>query len=73
MATICIKNFPADLHEAIRKKARENRSSMRAEVIRVLKENVVTAAQLRRRRKIIDKLSELRGTKSPGNDPFPHG
>jgi plasmid stability protein len=40
VATICIKNFPADLHNAIRKKARKNRTSIRAEVIRALEETL---------------------------------
>jgi hypothetical protein len=40
MATISIKNFPDDLHKTIRKKARENHSSIRVEVIRALEETL---------------------------------
>jgi len=71
VATLCNKNSPDDLHNAIRKRARENGSSMRAEVIRILKENVVPPAELRRRRKIFDKLLNVRTTKPAEDRPYP--
>jgi len=49
MPTICIKNFPDDLYEALRVRARENRTSIRAEVLAVLEECVRAEKELKRR------------------------
>jgi hypothetical protein len=62
---------PKDLYEALRARARKNRTSIANEVIEMLKESVPTAAELKRRRKLIDDLAEIRAYKPPGRGPFP--
>ncbi len=64
MATLYVENVPDDLYEALRKRARQKRSSIAAEVIGLLRDNVPTAAELRRRQKIFKALLEL-GTRKP--------
>lgn len=60
MATLYVENVPADLYKALRKRARENRRSMAAELISLLERNFPTADQLRRRRDAYNQLAALR-------------
>jgi plasmid stability protein len=71
MPTLYVENVPRDLYEALRARARKNRSSIAAEVIEMLKDTVPTAAELKRRRKLLDDLAEIRAYKPPGLGPFP--
>jgi plasmid stability protein len=71
MPTLYVENVPKDLYEALRARARKNRSSIAAEVIEMLKDTVPTAAELKRRRKLIDDLAEIRAYKPSGPGPFP--
>lgn len=71
MPTLYVENVPKDLYEALRARARKNRSSMAAEVIALLKDNVPTAAELKRRRHLYNELAELRSHKPAGPGPFP--
>ena len=71
MPTLYVENVPKDLYEALRARARKNRSSIAAEVIEMLKDTVPTAAELKRRRKLLDDLAEIRAYKPPGPGPFP--
>ncbi|MGA7079663.1 MAG: hypothetical protein WBQ43_17545 [Terriglobales bacterium] len=71
MPVLYVENVPKDLYEALRARARKNRSSIAAEVIEMLKDTVPTAAELKRRRKLIDDLAEIRAYKPPGPGPFP--
>jgi plasmid stability protein len=71
MPTLYVENVPRDLYEALRARARKNRSSIAAEVIEMLKDTVPTAAELKRRRKLIDDLAEIRAYKPHGPGPFP--
>jgi plasmid stability protein len=71
MPTLYVENVPKDLYEALRTRARKNRSSIAAEVISALKDMVPTVAELKRRRKLYDDLAELRSHKPLGDGPFP--
>jgi len=71
MPTLYVENVPKDLYEALRARARENRSSIAAEVIEVLTHHVPTATELKRRRQLYDVLAEIRSRKPPGKGPFP--
>jgi plasmid stability protein len=71
MPTLYVENVPRDLYEALRARARKKRSSIAAEVIELLKDNVPTAAELKRRRQLYDDLAKLRSQKPPGKGPFP--
>jgi plasmid stability protein len=71
MPALYVENVPQDLYQALRKRARENRKSIAAEVISLLERNVPTAKELQGRREFYKRMAELRAhqPKSPG--PFP--
>ena len=71
MPTLYVENVPKDLYEALRARARKNRSSIAAEVIEMLRDTVPTAAELKRRRQFYDELREIQAHKPPGKAPFP--
>lgn len=71
MATLYVENVPDDLYKALRKRAKANRSSIAAEVIGLLKKNIPTEAELKRRREIFDRLAELRARPPLTAGPFP--
>jgi plasmid stability protein len=70
MATLYVENVPDDLYKALRKRAKANRSSIAAEVIGLLKRNIPTEAELKRRRKLFDDLAKLRAQPPVGPGPF---
>jgi len=70
MPTLYVENVPEDLHEALRKRARENGTSMAAEVISMLKQWVPTEAELARRRKIFKRIMRIRAQASESPGPF---
>jgi plasmid stability protein len=45
MATLYIEDIPEELYEALRRRARERRRSMAAEVLALLEENIPTAKE----------------------------
>ena len=71
MATLYVENVPDDLYEALRERAKKNRSSIAAEVIGLLKDYVPTARELQRRRKWIRELKKLRALRPLVPGPFP--
>jgi plasmid stability protein len=70
MATLYVENVPEDLYKALRKRAKENRKSIAAEVLALLEENVPTDLELKRRRKVFEDLRKLWGTTPPTPGPF---
>jgi hypothetical protein len=66
-----VENVPKDLYEALRARARKNRSSIAAEVIVLLKDSVPTAAELKRRKRLYEELIALQSSTPPGRGPFP--
>lgn len=71
MATPYVENVPDDLYKALRKRAKENRKSIAAEVLALLVENVPTELELKRRRKVFEDLRKLWGATPPTPAPFP--
>jgi plasmid stability protein len=71
MATLYVENVPEDVYDAIRKRARENRTSIAREVLTALKEKFPTAEELKRRRRIFEELARLRAAEPPAGGPFP--
>jgi plasmid stability protein len=70
MATLYVENVPDDLYDALKKRARVNRKSIAAEVLRLLEENVPSASELKRRRKIFEDLKKTWSANSPMPGPF---
>lgn len=71
MATLYVENVPDDLYEALRKQAKERRTSIAAEVLALLKQFVPTEEELKRRRKFIEKMKELSAKEPLTPGPFP--
>jgi plasmid stability protein len=71
MPTLYVENVPKDLYQALRARARKNRSSIAAEVIALLKDNVPTPQELRRRKRAFEELMRLQASTPPGPGPFP--
>ena len=66
-----MENVPDEIYKALRKRARANRSSIAAEVIALLKQNIPTEVELKRRREFYDRLAELRARPPLSPGPFP--
>ena len=71
MPTLHVRNVPEDLYEALRKRARQNRTSIAAEVLALLEQHILTARELRSRREFIRRLQRLRSIPSPSAGLFP--
>ncbi|HEY5177073.1 MAG TPA: hypothetical protein VII95_16060 [Terriglobales bacterium] len=71
MATLYLENFPDELYEALRKRVRQHRKSIAAEVVSLLVQNVPTARELQSRREFLRRLQRLRFRRSPSAGPFP--
>ena len=71
MATLYVENVPDEIYKPLRKRARTNRKSIAAEVISLLRQNIPTAEELKRRREFYDRMAELRARPphSPGCFP----
>ena len=71
MPTLYVENVPEEVYKALRKRARENHKSIAAEVIALLRKNIPTEAELKRRREFYDRLADLRAKPSLKPGPFP--
>ena len=71
MATLYVENVPDELYEALRKRAKQNRESIAAEVLALLAESIPTERELKARRELIRRLRRLRSQPSPSPGPFP--
>ena len=60
MATLYVENVPDDLYEALRSRAKARRSSIAAEVLALLAENVPTAQELKRREDLFRNIIQAR-------------
>ncbi len=70
MPTLYVENIPDDLYRALRKRARDNRKSIAAEVISLLERNVPTAKELQGRREFYDRMAEFRAVDPRTPPPF---
>lgn len=71
MPALYVEKIPADLYEALRKRAKENRKSIAAEVISLLERNIPTAKELKSRREFYKRMAELRAQPPESPGPFP--
>jgi plasmid stability protein len=71
MPTLYVENVPGDIYKALRKRAKENRKSIAAEVIELLEQNVPTEAELKKRREFARKLREISSRQPLSPGPFP--
>jgi plasmid stability protein len=71
MPTLYVENVPTELYEALRARALERRSSISAEVLALIAENMPTPSEIARRRELLDRARRLRSKRSGGRGPFP--
>ena len=71
MPTLYVENVPEDLYEALRKRARQNRTSISAEVIEALTQMVPTEEELARRAEFLKFALKAQSRKPRGRGPFP--
>ena len=71
MPTLYVENVPLELYEAIRARAQTNRSSISAEVLAILSENVPVPAELARRKRLLQKAIRLTSARPARSGPFP--
>jgi plasmid stability protein len=71
MATLYVENVPDDLYEALRSRAKSRRTSIAAEVLALLKENVPTAEELKARQALFERAIQLRQQLPMTDGPFP--
>jgi plasmid stability protein len=71
MPTLYVENVPDDLYEALRERARKQRTSIAAEVLSLLEKDVPTAKELGRRKQAVARILRLASRKplSPGPHP----
>jgi plasmid stability protein len=70
MPTLYVENIPKSLYKALRKRARENRKSIAAEVISLLERNIPSAEELRDRREFYARMADLRAHRPQASGPF---
>ncbi|MEO8097309.1 MAG: Arc family DNA-binding protein [Acidobacteriota bacterium] len=63
--------MPDELYQALRERAKTNHRSLAQEAIALLEQNVATASELARRRKLCQRAARLRDRKPLGAGPFP--
>jgi plasmid stability protein len=71
MATLYVENVPEDLYEALRDSARQHRKSITAEVLSLLAENLVTAAERKARQQFLKQAQRLRSHRTRSTGAFP--
>lgn len=71
MATLYVENVPDDLYEALRDRARRQRKSIAAEVLSLLADNVVTAAERKARQQFLKQAQRLRAQRRRSTAAFP--
>ena len=70
MATLYVENVPQNLYEALRQRARQNRKSISSEVLSLLEQNVVTAAEQQSRREFLREAQRLRSQRASSKRKF---
>jgi len=71
MPTLYVENVPEDVYEALRERARENRSSISAEVLALLRSNVPTREEMARRQTLLKRALRIRSRRPGSSGPFP--
>ena len=71
MATLYVENVPDNLYEALRRRARQHRKSIAAEVRSHLEQNIPTEKELKARQRFLLQLERLRSQEPRSAGPFP--
>jgi plasmid stability protein len=66
-----LTNAPDELYKALRKRARDHRQSIAAEVIGLLEQNIPTEEQIKKRQRAFRELVRLRALPPLPPGPFP--
>jgi DNA polymerase sigma len=69
MATLYVENVPDELYLSLRKRARENRKSIAAEIISLLERHIPTDAELKRRQQFYERMETFRTRKHSVRGP----
>jgi plasmid stability protein len=70
MPTLYVENVPEELYNALRQQARQHRTSISAEVLALLNENVVTASERRARQQFFRATQRLRSEAAASHEEF---
>jgi plasmid stability protein len=70
MATLYVEKVPEELYAALRERARQHRKSITAEVLSLLEENVVTAAERKARQRFLRQTQLLRSRRPRSRSGF---
>jgi len=70
MPTLYVENVPDELYRGLRQRARENRSSIAAEVISLLERNIATTAERKRRQQFYQRMAKFRTHRAESDRPF---
>jgi plasmid stability protein len=65
MPTLYVEGVPEGIYEALRARAKQERTSISAEVLKLLAEGVPTEQELARRRAIVEQLKQQRARRAP--------
>jgi len=71
MPTLYVENVPEDVYAALRRRARENRRSITAEVLSLLRDNVPTAEEISRRQALLKRALQIRSQRPRSARRFP--
>jgi plasmid stability protein len=71
MPTLYVENVPDELYEALRERARARRSSISAEVLAILGQNLPTARELAGRKELLARALRIGARRPPSPGPFP--
>ena len=71
MPTLYVENVPKSVYEALRKRAKEHRRSLAAEVIALLEGNISTENALRRRKELLNWVEQVQASQPISTGVFP--
>ena len=70
MPVLYVENVPDELYRGLRKRAREHRKSIAAEVISLLERDIPTAVELKRREQFYKHMEKFRSHKLNARQSF---
>jgi plasmid stability protein len=71
MTTLYVENVPRELYEALRRRARQRRCSIAAEVLSLTAESIPTTKQLKARQALLRKLERMHARPRACGRQFP--
>lgn len=72
MPTLYVENVPDDLYRGLRRRAREHRNSIAAEVISLLERDIPTQAELQRRQRFYRQMEKSRSQQPKAGQAVRH-